>query len=110
MGDAEFRAYFLGRGYQGEKIVAVLDDEPAADVVERIATYPSPVVLAVKSPSERWGFPLRRVDCLPVDGEHVGEAVAFAEGASIGMVVAATGAHTFEVPHGDAEPMRVLVA
>jgi hypothetical protein len=110
MGNAKFRAYFLGRGYQGEKIVAVLDNEPAVDVLERIVSHQAPVVLAVKTPTAPWGFALRRVESWPTGGEQEVEVVEFAEETSIGMLVAPTGPHQFEVPRESEEPVRLLVA
>jgi hypothetical protein len=108
LGDAEFRAYLRGRGYEGERIIVALDDEPAVEVLERVFRDAMPALLAVQNPNERWGFAFRTVDRWP--GEHQVEVVEFAEGTSIGMLVAATGPHQFEVPRESEEPIRVLVA
>jgi hypothetical protein len=43
-------------------------------------------------------------------GEREVEVVEFAEETSIGMLIAATGPHQFEVPRESEEPIRVLVA
>src|SRR2546423_1874987 len=109
MGNPEFRAYFHRHWNNKERIISVRDDDPAEEVFERIARKEPPAVLAVKTANAPWGFALRRVESWPVGGEREVEVVEFAEETSIGMLIAATGPHQFEVPRESEEPIRVLV-